>query len=173
MKVLQTDAAINSGNSGGPLCNSNGQVIGITNMKLSSTTISGTSIEGMGFAIPIEDALDYANKLINGDDTSKPYLGVSMADISQANYASYYYGISISSDITKGVIVLATEDNSAASKAGLEKGDVITALNGTEVTSVADLKYQMYKYSVGDTVKITYIRGTTEKTTSATLTKSE
>ena len=69
MKVLQTDAAINSGNSGGPLCNSNGEVIGITNMKLITS-----GVEGMGFAIPIEDAVSYADKLINGEDVSRPFL---------------------------------------------------------------------------------------------------
>lgn len=174
MKVLQTDAAINSGNSGGPLCNSNGQVIGITNMKLSSSTSSSTaSIEGMGFAIPIEDAVEYANKVISGDDTSRPYLGVSMANVDQANYASYYYGVNIPSNVTEGAIVLAVEDDSSAASAGLKKGDVITAINDTKVSTVADLKYQLYKYSVGDKVTITFNRNGSEKTATATLTKSE
>ena len=174
MKVLQTDAAINSGNSGGPLCNSNGQVIGITNMKLSSSTSSTTaSIEGMGFAIPIEDAVEYANKVISGDDTSRPYLGVSMANVDQANYASYYYGVNIPSNVTEGAIVLAVEDGSSAASAGLKKGDVITAINDTKVSTVADLKYQLYKYSVGDKVTITFNRNGSEKTATATLTKSE
>jgi serine protease Do len=167
MNVLQTDAAINSGNSGGPLCNSNGQVIGITNMKLISS-----GIEGMGFAIPIEDAIEYADKLLSGSDTSKPYLGVAMADISQASYANYYYGITIPSDITEGAIVLSVEDSSAAAKAGLKKGDVITAIDGTKVSTVADLKYQLYQHSVGDKVTLTYIRDGAEKTATATLTKN-
>ena len=174
MKVLQTDAAINSGNSGGPLCNSNGQVIGITNMKLSSSSSSTTaSIEGMGFAIPIEDAVEYANKVLSGGDTSRPYLGVSMADINQATYASYYYGVSIPSNITEGAIVLSVENGSSAANAGLKKGDVITAINDTKVSTVADLKYQLYKYNVGDKVTVTFNRNGTEKTATATLTKNE
>lgn len=168
MKVLQTDAAINSGNSGGPLCNANGQVIGITNMKLISS-----GIEGMGFAIPIEDAIDYADKLINGDDTSRPYLGIAMADISQASYANYYYGITIPSNVTDGAIILSVEDGSSAAKAGLKKGDIITAIDDTKVSTVADLKYQLYKHSVGDKVTLTYLRDGSEKTTTATLSKTK
>lgn len=77
MNVLQTDAPINSGNSGGPLCNVNGEVIGITNMKISNTTV-----EGMGFAIPIETAIEYANKFIHKEAIIRPYLGISMYDAS-------------------------------------------------------------------------------------------
>lgn len=153
MRVLQTDAAINSGNSGGPLCNSNGEVIGVTNMKYTST-----GVEGMSFAIPIEDAIDYATRLTNGEDVSRPYLGVSMLDIAQSAYANYYYGVTIPSNIENGVIVVFIEDNSAASKAGLRKGDVITKLNDTEVKTVAEMKYNLYKYKVGDTIKLTVNR---------------
>ena len=168
MRVLQTDAAINSGNSGGPLCNSNGEVIGITNMKLVTT-----GVEGMGFAIPIEDAISYADKLINGEDTSKPYLGLSMAELSQAAYVFYYYGISVPEDIESGVIVLAVEENSPSDIAKLTKGDIIYEFDGQEVKSVADLKYKLYKKNVGDTVEIKYYRnGKSEKTT-VTLAKSK
>ena len=86
MKSLQTDAAINSGNSGGPLCNSNGEVIGITNMKLSAS-----GIESMNFAIPIEDAMEYADKLINGGDVSRPTLGVNLAELYQSEILYYRY----------------------------------------------------------------------------------
>lgn len=160
MTVLQTDAAINSGNSGGPLCNSNGQVIGITNMKLVSS-----GVEGMGFAIPIEDALNYANKLLNGEDTSHPYLGVSMIDVANAAY----YGIKVDSSITTGVVVVSVVDNSPAASAGLKAGDVITKLNDTTITSVAQLKYELYKHSVGDKISLTYNRSTKEKSTEVTL----
>jgi serine protease Do len=95
-----------------------------------------------------------------------------MADISQASYANYYYGITIPSDITEGAIVLSVEDSSAAAKAGLKKGDVITAIDGTKVSTVADLKYQLYQHSVGDKVTLTYIRDGAEKTATATLTKN-
>ena len=85
MKVLQTDAAINSGNSGGPLCNSNGEVIGITSLKLVSS-----GVEGMGFAIPIEDATSKAEQIINGENVSYPYIGISMLDVAKV-YTSYQY----------------------------------------------------------------------------------
>jgi len=151
MEVLQTDAAINNGNSGGPLCNSNGEVVGITNMKLASSTI-----EGMGFAIPIETAVETAEKLINGGTVSYPYLGVSMYDISS------------NSDV-KGAYVDAVEENSPADKAGIKKGDIIIALDDEEVTSTTYLKYLLYKHSVGDKVKITVLRDEKEKTLVVTL----
>ena len=167
MRVLQTDAAINSGNSGGPLCNSNGEVIGITNMKLIIP-----NVEGMGFAIPIDEAVTYADKLVNGEDTSKPYLGVSMAELSQASYAYYYFGIKVPDSVTDGVIVLAVEENSAASKAGLTKGDIIVEFDGEKVSSVADLKYKLYKHNVSDKVEVKYVRDGSEKKTTVTLDKS-
>lgn len=164
MKVLQTDAAINSGNSGGPLCNSNGQVIGVTNMKLASA-----SIEGMGFAVPIEDAISYAEKLTNGEDTSRPYIGVSLADVSQAMFIKFYYDISIPENVSKGVVVIETEKGSASDKAGLTKGDVVTKIGNEEVSSVAEFKYQLYKYNIGDKVSITYNRGGVENVCEITL----
>ena len=166
MRVLQTDTAINNGNSGGPLCNSNGEVIGITNMKL---MISG--VEGMGFAIPIEEAISYADKLISGEDTSKPYLGLSMADINQASIAYYYYGITVPEDVDKGVIVLAVEDKSCSADANLKKGDIIYEFDGEEVSSVADLKYRLYKKSVGDKVEVKYYRNGKSETSTITLAK--
>lgn len=168
MKVLQTDAAINSGNSGGPLCNSNGEVIGITNMKLLIT-----GVEGMGFAIPIEDAINYADKLINGEDTSKPYLGLSMADLSQSAYVYYYYGITVPDDVKKGVIVLGVEDKSASANAKLKKGDILYEFDGEEVSSVADLKYKLYKKNIGDKVEVKYYRNGKSETTTITLAKNQ
>lgn len=168
MKVLQTDAAINSGNSGGPLCNSNGDVIGITNMKLVTT-----GVEGMGFAIPIEDAISYADKLINGEDTTKPYLGLSLAELEQAPYVYYYYGITIPDDIENGVIVLSVEANSAAAEAKLTKGDVIYEFDGEDVKSVADFKYKLYKKNIGDKVEIKYYHNGNKETTTITLVKNK
>ena len=158
MKSLQTDAVINSGNSGGPLCNSNGEVIGITNMKLVSS-----SIEGMSFAIPIDDALDYANKLINGEDVSRPQIGISMAELSRSSLLYYMYGIRIPDNVDAGVIVVDVQDNSASSKAGLKMGDIITEVGGNKVKSIAELKYQLYKFKIGDKVKIKYNRDGHEK----------
>ena len=168
MRVLQTDAAINNGNSGGPLCNSNGEVIGITNMKLMIT-----GVEGMGFAIPIEEAVSYADKLINGEDTSKPYLGLSMADMNQADLAYYYYGITVPDDIEKGVIILAVEDKSCSALANLKKGDIIYEFDGEEVSSIADLKYKLYKKSIGDKVEIKYYRNGKKESTNVTLAKKQ
>ena len=166
MNVMQTDAAINSGNSGGPLANSNGEVIGITSLKLVSS-----GVEGMGFAIPIEDALDYANKIISGEKTVRPLLGISMIDSTDL-YSLYMSGLNINSK-TQGVVIAEVQEGSAASKAGLQKGDVITKLGEYEITSIAELRYYLYKYNVGDTVEVKYIRGDKEDTAKVTLTASE
>lgn len=167
MKVLQTDAAINSGNSGGPLCNSNGQVIGITNMKLVSNSTS--NIEGMGFAIPIEDAIDFANKIINGEDITRPTLGVSMLDISSTGLA--YYNISVPDNVTNGVIIMSVSKNSAAEEGGLKKGDVILEIDNVKVTSSALLKYELYRHNIGDEITLKINRNGFEKTLKIKLTK--
>lgn len=160
MSVLQTDAAINSGNSGGPLSNSNGQVIGITSMKLASS-----SIEGMGFAIPIEDALEYAEKLENKETIERPYLGVSMYNLSNLL-------VKVNAPVTSGVYIEKVEDGSPADTAGLKNGDIIVKLDDVEIKSLAYLKYQLYKHSVGDTVTVSFYRGEELKTTSIHLTKA-
>lgn len=167
MKVLQTDAAINSGNSGGPLCNSNGQVIGITNMKLVSNSTS--NIEGMGFAIPIEDAIDFANKIINGEDITRPTLGVSMLDISSTGLA--YYNISVPDNVTNGVVIMSVSKGSAAEEGGLKKGDVILEIDNVKVTSSALLKYELYRHNIGDEITLKINRNGFEKTLKIKLTK--
>lgn len=159
MKVLQTDAAINPGNSGGPIANVNGEVIGITNMKLVSD-----GFEGIGFAIPIEDAVSYAEKIINGEDTTRPMMGVNMANLSD-KWSLYQEGITLNTTLTEGVVVVTVEKNSPAEKAGLKRGDIITEINGEKVENLAVLRYQLYKYSVGDTIKVTFERS--EKSSSA------
>ncbi len=168
MKSLQTDATINSGNSGGPLCNANGQVIGITNMKLVAT-----SVENMSFAIPIEEAMEYAEKILNKEDTTRPTLGVQMADLSAAAQLKFYYGIDIPDNLESGVVVAGVVDNSDASRAGIKTGDIITQIDGKNVSSMAELKYQLYQHNIGDKIKITLYRDGKEKTVEATLTKSE
>ncbi len=168
MNLLQIDASINSGNSGGPLANSNGQVIGITNSKLSSSQslYSQASIENMGFAIPIEDALSVAQKLIdNKGKIKRPVLGVSMTTIEGASY----YDIKISDKITEGAVVIDVSKDSTADAAGLKKGDVIIKLDDYKVSDYEYLKYYLYRYNVGDKVKITYIRNGKENTTKVTL----
>lgn len=153
MEVLQTDTAINSGNSGGPLCNANGEVIGITNMKIASS-----SVEGMGFAIPIETAVEYAEKFINGEAIVRPYLGISMYDMSNSMLST-----------TTGIYVAAVESGSPADKAGFKKGDIITKIGDTKVDSSSYLKYELYKYDIDDKVTFTYTRNNKEYTTDVTL----
>ncbi len=164
MNVLQTDTAINSGNSGGPLCNANGEVIGITNMKLASS-----SIEGMGFAIPIETALEYAESFISGEQIERPYLGISMYDLE----ANTLFRPNNNSNVTEGVYVNSVEDNSPASDAGLQAGDIITAIDDVKISSSAYFRYQLYKHDVGDEIKITYYRNNQEHTVKVKLTSSK
>ena len=156
MTVLQTDTPINSGNSGGPLCNANGEVIGITNMKLASE-----QIEGMGFAIPIETALDYANKFITGKTISRPYVGVSITEQS-----------SFFSTNTK-VVITGVENKSPASKAGLKAGDIITKIDGETVENASYFKYKLYSHKVGDKVKITVDRMGSLKEFTVTLSENK
>lgn len=165
MNLLQIDASINSGNSGGPLANSNGEVIGITNSKLSSSTLSGTSIENMGFAIPIEDALSVAEYLENNGKVSRPVLGVTMTSVEGAEYN----GVKISDSITSGAVVTDVSSGSTADAAKLKKGDVIIKLDDYNIKDYKYLKYYLYRYRVGDKVKITYIRDGKEKTVEVTL----
>ena len=166
MNVLQTDAAINPGNSGGPLCNTNGEVIGITNMKLVDS-----SVEGMGFAIPIEDAMTYAEILETEGRVTRPYIGISMLDVSNSYYL-WQAGIMIPNGVTEGVVVYSVENNSPASRATLQSGDIITAIDGETIASLAEFRYELYKHSPGDTIEITYNRNGTEQTTEVTLTES-
>lgn len=139
MEVLQTDTAINSGNSGGPLCNSNGQVIGITNMKLASS-----AIEGMGFAIPIETAVKYAEKFISGENIKYPYIGVYIYDATASRYSNEIIGVYVES----------VEEDSPADKGGLKSGDKILEVNGKKISSTTFFKHELYKHEIGDTVKI-------------------
>lgn len=164
MKVMQTDAAINPGNSGGPICNVSGEVIGITSMK-----IVESSIEGIGFAIPIEDAKSIADMLLTGD-IERPYIGLNMAN-STETLGLMRYGIQIDKNLT-GVVILNTIADSPAEKSGLEKGDIITKVGDIKVTSVAELRYYLYKYKVGEKVEITFNRNGKEKTVKVELGKS-
>ncbi len=167
MRLLQIDASINSGNSGGPLANANGEVIGITNSKLSSS-YGSASIENMGFAIPIEDALNVASQLRSNGKVTRPYLGVSMTTVAQA----YRAGIELDSSITSGAVIVEVQSGSASDKAGLKKGDVITKFGDYEIKDYQYLKYYLYRYNVGDDVNVTYIRDGKEKTTTMTLKES-
>jgi len=167
MNVLQVDAAINPGNSGGPLLNANGEVIGINSLKLVED-----KIEGMGFAIPIEYAMKYVDDLEAGKELERPFVGISMLNVSDS-YRVYQYGIRLDPEIEEGVVVTGVSTGSGAEKAGIKKGDVIIAVNGTSVSNAAYLKYLLYQHGVGDTIEITYIRDQKQKTVEVTLTKLE
>lgn len=170
LEVLQTDTAINSGNSGGPLCNSNGEVIGITNMKLASSTI-----EGMAFAVPIDDAVDYAASIISGKGIERPYLGVALSDTSYSNNRRsnssswWFFDFGNQEEVKTGVFVQTVEKGSAAEKAGIEVGDNIKKINDVEVSDVSHFKYELYKYNIGDKIKITVERDGKEKVLEAKL----
>lgn len=165
MSLLQIDASINSGNSGGPLANCNGEIVGINNSKLSSS-YSSTSIENIGFAIPIEDALSVADEIENGKkEGKKPVLGVSMITLDAAEYNN----ITVDPSITTGALVADVSAGSNADRAGIKKGDVIVEFNGNNIDDYRHLKYYLYKCKIGDKVKIKLIRGGLEKVVEVTL----
>ncbi|WP_462409472.1 S1C family serine protease [Neobacillus sp. Marseille-QA0830] len=162
--VIQTDAAINAGNSGGALINSQGQVIGINSMK-----IAESGVEGLGFAIPSNDFIPIVNQLIETGKISRPYLGVGLADLEQVpqNYLQ-----NLPDSVTGGVYVTTVEANSAAANGGLEQGDVIVSMNGTEITSSTDLRKYLYtKVSNGDEVKLGIYRDGKQTTVNVKITE--
>lgn len=168
--VIQTDAAINSGNSGGPLINMAGQVIGINSMKLSSDN-EGSSVEGMGFAIPSNEVVSIINQLIKNGKINRPALGIGMVDLSNVTSDQQQSVLKLPSNITKGVVVMQVESGSAASAAGLKQYDVITQLGNTKVTNANTLRAALYKYKVGDSAKVTYYRNGKQHTSTLHLTK--
>lgn len=164
MNLLQIDASINSGNSGGPLANSNGEVIGINNSKL-STSSSGASVENIGFAIPIEDALVVADMIINDGKVYRPVIGVTLTDVNSTTKNTY----DIDSSISSGALLTSVESGSLADKAGLKQNDVIIKVGEYEVTNYKYFKYYLYRYKKGDKVEITYKRGSKENKTTILL----
>ncbi|MFR5024585.1 MAG: S1C family serine protease, partial [Limosilactobacillus fermentum] len=168
--VIQTDAAINSGNSGGPLVNMAGQVIGINSMKLASST-DGTSVEGMGFSIPSNEVVRVINQLIKNGKITRPTLGVSLLDLSDVSSSQQQSVLNLPTSVTKGVVVMKVESGYPAANAGLQQYDVITAINGKKVSDAGDLKTVLYKYKVGDTVTLTYYRDGSKKTAKVELNK--
>lgn len=146
LNLIQTDAAINQGNSGGALLNSQGQVIGINSAK-----IAASGVEGLGFAIPINDAWPIVDQLIRyGYVRGRPYIGISGREISSV-YASYY-------GISKGIYVIDIVEGSGADKAGIKRGDIIVAIAGKDVESIRDLDKIKEAYKPGDTVHVTIDR---------------
>ena len=162
MKVLQIDASINHGNSGGPLLNVNGEVIGICTLKFTEN-----DVEGMGFAIPIEFAMNYIDSLENGDYIKWPTLGVSIANVSDTGKIARS-NIDIPKNIYEGVVIIDVNDKSPASNK-LKKGDVILKVNDNKVTDIAHFKYEIYQYKPGEKVNITYNRNGKENTSAIEL----
>lgn len=167
MEVIQTNTAVNPGNSGGPLFNTNGEVIGVISLKLVED-----SVEGMGFAIPIADAMSHIEKLEKGQEIERPLLGISMVNASNKTILKKYYNIDLKDDINNGVVVIEISDGTGASKSSLKKGDVITKIDGKNVDNLAYLKYLLYKHNVGDTVELTYYRDGKYNTTKVNLIKN-
>ena len=160
MNLIQTNAAINSGNSGGGMFDANGNLIGIVNAKDSGTTSSGTTIEGLGFAIPINDAMNVAKQLIeSGQVTDRPTIGVTLQTITK-DYGNYKAGLYIA-DVSKG---------SGAEAAGLQPGDQIVGADGTEVASYTELSKILRNKHVGDILTLTIVRDGEQMDVDVTLT---
>ena len=167
-KAIQTDTAINPGNSGGPLVNIQGQVIGITSSKIASN--GGTSVEGLGFAIPSNDAQNIIKQLESDGKVTRPALGIQMVNLSNVG-ASDLRKLNIPSGLTSGVVVRSVQNNMPAN-GHLQKYDVITKVDDKEIASSTDLQHALYTHAIGDTIKITYYRNGKEETTSIKLDKN-
>lgn len=154
--LIQTDTAINSGNSGGALVNSKGQVIGINTLKM-----SGSGIEGMGFAIPINATTPIYEQLIQFNKVKRPYIGISGRDLDEKTAEANH--------LVVGVYVLSIEEFSAAEKAGLKIGDVITKIDGKEITTMKELNEVKNAHAIGDEISLTIYRNNSEKEIKLTL----
>lgn len=143
--VMQTDAAINSGNSGGALVNSKGEVIGINTLKL-----SGTGVEGIGFAIPINSTTEIVSQLMEYNKVIRPYIGIEGITIDESLAKQY--------KLVKGVYIRKVEDFAAAQKAGLKPGDIITEINGKAITTVDEINEIKNEHKIGDTLVLKVYR---------------
>lgn len=153
INMFQFDAAVNSGNSGGPVYNANGEVVGIVTAKYSDT-----GVEGLGFAIPINDAVKIANDLITkGYVTGKAYMGVSIDERYNSMYSQYY-------NMPIGAFVKSVESGSCAENAGIQAGDIITRLGDVEITGYSDLKQAIKQYSAGDSAELELYRAGESRT---------
>lgn len=163
MTLIQTDAAINSGNSGGPLINKYGQVIGINSSKMSNSySTTEASIEGIGFAIPSNEVSKVVDDIMQfGYVTGKPQLGISCRPVTETIAEMY--------NMPLGVYVIAVTEDGAAEKAGLLPGDIITAIDGTEVKTTEELTTEKNKHEIGDTVELTIVRNGEEQKIDLTL----
>ena len=161
MKLIQTDCAINSGNSGGALFNMYGEVIGITNAKFSSSSSdSSASIDNIGFAIPINSVMDIIQDIIEDGYTTKPYIGVTVSNVSEESLG---YGL------PEGAAVKSVEEGGPAAEAGLKENDIITKVGDTVITSSDDLVEAVGKAQIGDTLTFTVYRQSETITISITV----
>jgi len=156
ISMIQTDAAINPGNSGGPLFNMYGEVIGITTAKYSGTTGSGASIEGIGFAIPIDDVEPLINDLIDYGYVTGAYMAVTVQDMDKE--AADMYGL------PTGAYIVSVEKDGAADRAGIQPKDIVIALDNQEISNVTELTRALRNYKAGDTATVKLIRSGKEMT---------
>ena len=168
MNAIQTDAAINPGNSGGPLVNVAGQIIGINSMKISTNVV-----EGMGFAIPSNDAVDIINELEREGEIVRPTLGITMVDLGLVSDEQKTNVLKIDESVQEGVVVVDVTSNTSASEAGLQSGDVITSFNGQPVTTGLELRQALYKTRVGDEVDVEFYRERQLQTQTMTMREQE
>ena len=160
--MIQTDASINSGNSGGPLFNQYGEVVGIVSAKYSSSA-GGASVEGLGFAIPMNDVVAMIQDIMtNGYITNKPYMGITPGSMNEQMAAQYRY------DVSTGVFIYSVEEGSAADRAGLKMGDVILKVDDNVIKTVEDLTSVKKQYAAGDTSTLTIYREKQEMTVELT-----
>ena len=166
--AIQTDTAINPGNSGGPLINIQGQVIGITSSKIASN--GGTSVEGLGFAIPANDVKNIIKQLEKDGKVTRPALGIHMVNLTNLSTADLQK-LKLPDNVTSGVVVRSVQTNMPAN-GHLQRFDVITKVDDKAISSTTELQSALYSHSIGDSMTVTYYRNGKEETTKIKLDKS-
>lgn len=171
--AIQTDTAINPGNSGGPLINIQGQVIGINSSKITSSSVSssGVAIEGMGFAIPSNDAVQIINQLETNGKVTRPALGVQMVNLTDLSTSQLEKAGLANTDLTSGVLIVSTQSGLPAD-GKFEPYDVIIEIDGETIENKSDLQSELYKHQIGDTITVTYYRNNKKMTVDIKLTHS-
>ncbi|WP_262175756.1 S1C family serine protease [Saccharococcus sp. Marseille-Q5394] len=165
MNVIQTDAAINPGNSGGALLTTDGKLIGINSLK-----IAENGVEGLGFAIPSNDVVPLLEQITKDGKIERPYIGVGLADLAEV---PYIYVQDLPEEVKGGVMVANVDPTSAAGKAGLKEQDVITAINGTDISNSMELRKFLYsELKIGDKATLTVYSGSQKRTVELTLTSN-
>ena len=171
--AIQTDTAINPGNSGGPLINIQGQVNGINSSKITSSSISssGVAVEGMGFAIPSNDAVQIINQLETNGKVTRPALGVQMVNLTDLSTSQLEKAGLANTDLTSGVLIVSTQSGLPAD-GKFEPYDGIIEIDGETIENKSDLQSELYKHQIGDTITVTYYRNNKKMTVDIKLTHS-